>query len=158
MLNTTPLSTHSIMKEYALFLLRRFVINYFSSSTNQVHILFDNPGRLPNSPKAFERKRRDSERTVSSDHKHMCFSDACAIPSNSRDCISCRSCKWALLLYLGECFLQNALATCKMKHYQQFVVAEYDDIAWGYEQMVLTQSLNSGAMLKKQTLEFCCRH
>ena len=71
MLNTTPLSTHSIIKE-ALFLLRRFVINFFSSGTNQVHIVFDNPGRLPNTPKAFERKRRDSERTVSSDH--MCYS------------------------------------------------------------------------------------
>ena len=130
-LNTTPLSTHSVMKEYALFLLQRFVINYFSSGTNQVHIVFDNPGRPPNTPKAFERKRRDCERTVSShsDHKHMCFSDACAIPSNWRDCISCRTCTQALVLYLGECFFRNALATCTMKHYQQFIVAGYDDIA-----------------------------
>ena len=48
MINTSPLSTHSTMKEYAEFLLRRIVMSHFGKGSTEV---FDNLGRLPESPK-----------------------------------------------------------------------------------------------------------
>ena len=50
MINTSPLSKHNTMKDYAQFLLRRFVTSHFSNGSKEVHIVFDNPGRLPDSP------------------------------------------------------------------------------------------------------------
>ena len=119
----------------------RFVINFFSSGTNQVHIVFDNHGRLPNTPKAFERKRRDSERQkrlresgeILSEQYHLIISMCAFLMHVLFPAIggTVSLAEHGNGPYLGECFLQNALATCKMKQYQQFVVAGYDDIAWG---------------------------
>ena len=60
MINTSPLSTHTNMKEYSTFLLRRFVLCYLIHRVHSVHIVFDNPGRQPSSPKTIEQKRRDN--------------------------------------------------------------------------------------------------
>ena len=111
------------MKEYAQFLLRRFVASYFSGGTNQVHIVFDNPGRLHDSPKVFERKRRDNTRTLLPDHEHVHFSDMCGVPTKWRDCISCRKCKRTLVMYLGECFVQNAVVICMLRCQQKLVLS-----------------------------------
>ena len=71
MINTSLLMTHTTMKDYSQFLLRRFVLHHLTR-------LFDNPGRQPNSSKSFEHRRRDDTAPLSSDHKHVTFSDACS--------------------------------------------------------------------------------
>jgi hypothetical protein len=81
MINTSPLTTHSTMKDYSQFLLRRFVLHHLTNGCSEVHVVFDNPGRQPNSPKSFERKRRDDTASLSSDHKHLTFTDTCPLPS-----------------------------------------------------------------------------
>ena len=123
MINTSPLSTHSTAKDYTQFLLRRFVVSHFSKGCKEVHIVFDNPGRLPESPKSFERRRRDDAATLSSDHRHTAFSDACALPSNWRDCLNCRQCKRALVVYLGQSMKNHAVTTCKLRGQQNVVLA-----------------------------------
>ena len=69
------------------------VLHHLTYGCSEVHIVFDNPGRQPNSPKSFECKCRDDTASLSSDHKHVAFSDACSVPSNWRDCLACRECK-----------------------------------------------------------------
>ena len=85
--------------------------------------MFDNPGRLPDSPKAFERKHRDDAATLSSDHVHVAFSDTCTIPSNWRDCLSCRQCKRTLVLYLSQSFKNITESTCRLRDQQKVVLA-----------------------------------
>ena len=123
MINTSPLTTHSTMKDYSQFLLRRFVLHHLTNGCSEAHIVFDNPGRQPNSPKSFERKRRDDTATLSSDHKHIAFSDECPVPLNWRDCLACRECKRALVLYLGQSFKHLSVGTCKLRGNQKVVLA-----------------------------------
>ena len=72
-INTSPLTTHTTMNE---FLLRQFVLHHLTNGCNEVHVVFDNSGQQPNSPKSFERRRRDDTASLSSDHKHVSFTDA----------------------------------------------------------------------------------
>ena len=69
MINTSPLHTHSTMADYAKFLLRRFIISQFTKGGSEVHVIFDNPGRLQNTPKYFEQQRRDATLKVCTDRK-----------------------------------------------------------------------------------------
>ena len=122
-INTSPLSTHRTAKDYTEFLLRRFVVSHFSRGCNEVHIVFDNPGRLPDSPKSFERRRRDDAATLSSDHRHAAFSDTWALPSNWRDCLNCRHCKRALVVHLGQSMKNHAATMCKLRGQQKVILA-----------------------------------
>ena len=64
------------MKDYARFTLSRFAVPYFVKGAKEVHIVFDSPGRIPHTPKAFEQSRRDTEHPTSPDHQHYEFSDS----------------------------------------------------------------------------------
>ena len=134
MINTSPLTTHSTMKDYSQFLLRRFVLHHLTNGCNEVHVVFDNSGRQPNFPKSLERRHRNDTAPLSSDHKHVIFSDACFVPSNWRDCLACRECKRASVLYLGQSFKQLAVDTCRLREYQKVVLAGcfsgVEDQAW----------------------------
>ncbi len=60
LINTTPLGSHKTLEDYANFLLKRHAVPHFKKGSTEVHILFDTPGCLDNSPKQFEQRRRDS--------------------------------------------------------------------------------------------------
>ena len=47
LINTKPLGMHKCLADYANFLLARHVATQFSRGAVEVHIIFDNPGRLP---------------------------------------------------------------------------------------------------------------
>ena len=68
-------------------------------------------------------KRRDDSASLSSDHKHVTFSDTCPVPSKQRDCLACRKCKRALVLCLGQSFKQLPLDTCRLRELQKVVLA-----------------------------------
>ena len=123
MINTFLLTTHTTTKDYSQFLLRRFFLHHLTIGCIEVHVVFDNPGQQPNSPKSFERKRRDDTASLSTDHKHVTFSDACSVPSKWRDCLTCRECKGALVLYLGQSFKQFAMGTCRLREHQKVILA-----------------------------------
>ena len=68
LINTIPLGSHKSLGEYARFLIRRYILAQFNRGSNEVHVIFDNPGRLQNTPKFFEQSRRDSNAKVALDH------------------------------------------------------------------------------------------
>ena len=72
-INTSTMVTHSSVKDYARFLIKRFAVPHFINGVSQVHIVFDNPGCIANTPKAVEQKRRDSMRALSPEHQHYDF-------------------------------------------------------------------------------------
>ena len=45
--------------DYAKFLMKKYIKPKFTRAAKGVHLTFDNPGRLKETPKHFERQRRD---------------------------------------------------------------------------------------------------
>lgn len=48
---------------------RYIIISYFSNGSGELHLIFDNPGRLKAMPKYFEQKRRDQLSPVVPGHE-----------------------------------------------------------------------------------------
>ena len=108
MLNTTPLGSHKTFADYANFLIKRFVYPHYAKGTKDVHMIFDNPGRLSQTPKYFERKRRDSSATVIVGHMCDDITKSRYIPSKWReDIVNCRNCKRNLVLFLSNYCIKN---------------------------------------------------
>ena len=101
LINTAPLVTHAIMRDYTVFLVKRFI----AKGVKEVHIVYDRPVSNLLTPKAFEQGRRDTEHAVSSEHEHLSFSDATAVPQKWREYLHCRFCKQQLVVCLGQSFL-----------------------------------------------------
>jgi len=80
-LNTTPLGSQRTLADFAHFLIKRFIIPHFLRGSQEVHMIFDNPGRLPQTPKYLERKRRESLATVTAGHVCDHFHASYLIPS-----------------------------------------------------------------------------
>ena len=51
MVNTTPLGNHRTFADYANFLGKRFLTPHFSAGSKEVHLIFDNPKGLAQTPK-----------------------------------------------------------------------------------------------------------
>ena len=100
------------MAEYAHFLLRRFIVSQFSKGGDEVHVIFDNPGRLQNTPKYFEQKRRDSIAKLSPDHTCSGITTSTVLLHKKwrENFLNCRKCKRSLVQFVGNFFLQNAAA------------------------------------------------
>ena len=108
LINTAPLVTHSLMKDYVLFMVRRFAVPHFAKGVKEVHIVFDRPTSNLRTPKAFEQSRRDTQHSVSLDHEHYHFSDDTSIPRKWREYLNCRHCKQQLVRFLGKALLTLA--------------------------------------------------
>ena len=121
LIQTSPLSTHHSMSEYSSFLFRRFALPHFIHGSMEVHILFDNPGRQPSSPKSLEQRRRDLVSSLPQDHQHSTFADTCSPPPKWRELLGCRDCKRKLVLYLGDFFMHNAQKM--LREQQRFILA-----------------------------------
>ena len=94
------------MSHYGDFLMKRFVIPYLKKGSWEVHLLFDDPGRLLDIPKQYEQSRRD-QISASSDHVcHVFFNDA-EVPAKWKEILKCRACKRSLTVYLSDFFTEN---------------------------------------------------
>ena len=102
LINTAPLVTYVTMRDYAVFLVKRFVVPHLAKGVKEVHVVYDAPASNLLTPKAFEQGRRDAEHSVSSDHEHIDFSDVTNVPRKWREYLHCRYCKRQLVLYLGK--------------------------------------------------------
>ena len=107
LINTTPLKIHSSMLEYTTFIFVRHAGKYITAGVNEVHIVFDDPGRFDFHPKDIERTRRESTNN-SGVHEHVHIDDQTKIPSKWRELLGCRTCKRLLVEYVGECILRIA--------------------------------------------------
>ncbi len=59
MIQTSPIPTMSTMKDYVKLLFSKYVKPHFQAGVIEVHVVFDNPSALPESPKEIEHRRRD---------------------------------------------------------------------------------------------------
>ena len=115
-------SAHTNTGEYANFLLRQHVLPYFRTGSKEVHLLFDDPECQVQSPKYFERKRRDQINPVPDDHHCTEFASDMVIPPKWRENIlNCRQCKRSLICFLSQHFLNTI--TRKLNPHQRFVTA-----------------------------------
>ena len=92
LINSTPLVTHVTIRDYAVFLVKRFIVPHLALGVKEVHIVYDMPA-CNLTPKSFEQERRDTEHSVSSDHEHIAFSDVSTVPQKWRVYLNCRCCK-----------------------------------------------------------------
>ena len=134
-INTTPLGSHKYLSDYASFLIRRFIITQTRRGVHEVHIIFDNPGQLPNTPKQFEQKRRDKMSAVTSGH--ICIEMQNDTPIEMRKWrekfLNCRFCKRNILKYLGQYILAN-VGTYLTSQQKVYVAGARDDTtAWFIE-------------------------
>ena len=61
---TPPILTMTYMQDYVQLLLTKFVRPHFAAGVTEVHVIFDNPGALPETPKEIEQSRQDQEHQV----------------------------------------------------------------------------------------------
>lgn len=108
LINTTPLGTHTTLKDYADFLMQRYILTQFRKGSQEVHLLFDNPGQLSNTPKLFEHTRRDATATLAEGHQCTEFKQETKLKGKWRETvINCRQCKRHLVKFLGQYVLDN---------------------------------------------------
>ncbi len=67
MINTTPTGSHTTFEDYGNFL-SGDLLYHSGFKVPEVHIIFDNPGRLGETPKYFERYHRDCTAQVMTGH------------------------------------------------------------------------------------------
>ena len=109
LINTAPLGSHRTLADYARFLMRRYVITEFNRGSSEVHIIFDTPGRLLNTPKYFEHVRRDQNAKVATNHYCDDLATTTKIPARQwrENFLNCRACKRNLVKFLGKFLLDN---------------------------------------------------
>ena len=93
------------MADYVLFLIARYAVHYLQKGVNDIHIIFDNPGRITNHPKCIEHIQRDSR--FAGHQAHYTFDDNTEAPSKWSEVLKCRECKRAAVKYVGDCILRN---------------------------------------------------
>ncbi len=117
LINTTPLGTHKTFKDYAYFLMLRYILTQFRKGCQEVHVLFDNPGQLENTPKHFEHMRRDSVATIVEGHQCIEFKPDTRLKGKWRESvINCRRCKRSLVKFLGQYMLDTISAHLLPNH------------------------------------------
>ncbi len=135
LINTTPLGSHKTLANYANFLLRRHAISQFHRGSEEVHIIFDTPGRLANTPKYFEQKRRDAVAKVPLEHYCDELQGSTKIQHGKwrENFLNCRECKRKLVVFIGGYFLSNA-GTYLQPHHTLYVAGAFEgaivDTAW----------------------------
>ena len=87
---STPLSTHTSLKDYAQIILCCFDLGHFANGSDEVHLLW-----------SLEQKFKDDTTSLSSEDKHTKFTYACAIHLNWRDCLAWRQRKRDFGIVLG---------------------------------------------------------
>ena len=111
LINVNPLNQHKKLQDYCKFIMERFIKSEFRKGCNEIHVIFDNPGSLEQSPKYFEQKRRDQEVSSTSNSMHYCDDINGEKPINYKkwreEFLKCRQCKRSLVIFLGNYLLQS---------------------------------------------------
>ena len=107
LINIRPLRRTKTVAEYASLLFNQAVVQYYKAGTNEIHLVFDKPGRQTFNPKACEHHRRYSKGNTTSQHHHCSFTPDSTIPSRWQDHLECRECKRSIVEAIGLSFLQQ---------------------------------------------------
>ena len=116
-IQSSPLPSMGCMREYSKWLLDQHVRPHLRAGAKEVHVVFDSPGSMRESPKELEQRRRDSN----ADDTHKCteISSTSAVPNKWRGLLGCRKCKQLLTQYLAQEML--SLAPNILNNMQTFV-------------------------------------
>ena len=106
LIQTHPLPTMRNLQDYVEMLIQKYLLIHLKAGVTQVHVVFDSPGSLKETPKEIEHARRDGK---TEDKHHQCinFSSTCLIPSNWRGILGCRKCKKNLIRYVATELLHS---------------------------------------------------
>ncbi len=127
MINTSPLGSHTTYGDYARFLMQRHITPHFSRGCSEVHLLFDNPGQLKNTPKFFEHKRRDEVATVAAGHTCGDINESTSLPTKWREnVLHCRECKRTLVCFVAQYMLKH-MHTHLSSHQKFYVAGAFAD-------------------------------
>ena len=143
MIHTVPLGTHKTFTDYSNFLIQRYILPRYQQGALTVHLIFDNPGRLPQTPKLYEQRRRDENTHVIAGHTCDEIQGQMSIPSKWKEnLINCRTCKRSLTLALSNLFLKNVAQFLKGR--QRLIVAggfqgDLVDTAWCVDERGIPQ-------------------
>ena len=87
-------------------------ISQFYKGSVEVHLIFDKPGHLPNTPKYFEQTRREKTRKVPIEHYCDDIKGSNTIPQGKWHAylLSCSECKRKLVTYIAKYFLTTVAA------------------------------------------------
>ena len=103
LLQSYPLAHHSLLADYVYFLLCRWILPQFTVANN-VHFVWDDPGRHGPSAKDVERHRHDGSTTCSKTvevpctlHKPLQLSSKCPSKEMWSTIVCCRTCKRSLV-------------------------------------------------------------
>ena len=103
----------------------------FSKGCDEVHIIYDSPKDEENTPKKFERSRRDNNSSLSQTHCCQEFSTNTVLPRNWReDILNCHQCKRQLVIFLSKFFLEN-IATYLHDQQKLIVAGVFNSLMYG---------------------------
>ena len=122
LIQTPPMPGIVNFQEYAEMLFDCFALPHLKAGAKEVHILYDNPGQVKESPKHIERTKRDEKCTVRTNHKCDKIKDSTLLPGEwNTNLINCRSCKRELCNYLSQAML--TVAPNSLSPRQTFITA-----------------------------------
>lgn len=102
-------------------LFKQFALVHYRRGTQEVHFVFDHPGRLTFNPKDCEHSRRYGDKSAEHTHTHIKLTPQSAIPRPWREFLECRECKRSIVETLGMVYLLTA--TFFLRDHQVLVLA-----------------------------------
>lgn len=105
LIHVAPQSQHTTIDHYCNMLAKHHILPYFSAGALEVHLIFDDPGRFPTSPKAADRQRR--YQSTNADHTHYNFREQLPNTQKWKTAMECTKCKHQLAMHLAYETLQR---------------------------------------------------
>jgi len=106
-INTRPLRQTKTIADYFKLLFNQFLLPHYKSGVNEVHLLFDKPGRQQLNPKQFEHQKWSLQKKCTSEHQHCIFEPNSAIPSGWQSYLERRTCKRSIVEAIGLSVMQH---------------------------------------------------
>lgn len=101
LIQSSPLPSMGCMKDYAQWILDQYIKPHFRAGVQEVHVVFDSPGSMSETPKELEKKRRDKDKVIEA-HKCNQLTSSGSLPTKWRSLLECRKCKQNLTVFLAQ--------------------------------------------------------
>ena len=133
LLNTRPLRQTNTVSDYTKLLFNQFVLQHYKTGVNEVHLLFDKPGRQLFNPKQFEHRKRYLQNKTVTEHQHYIFMPHSTIPNGWQGYLDCRQCKRSIVEAIGLSIIQQGRVL--LKNHQCLLIAgcftgDAEDVPW----------------------------
>ena len=150
MLNTRPLRQTKTLSDYTKFLFNQFALQHYKTGVNEVHLIFDKPGRQQFNPKQFEHHKRSLQHKTVNEHQHYTFMPHSTIPNGWQAYLECRQCKRSIVEAIGLSIMQQGRFL--LKNHQRLLIAgsftgDGEDLAW----LISTNEITPERLLEYQS-------